>query len=397
MKKKLILAVVLVLLAVGGVSFAVEELFGKKSSDAGQGATETTAVRSMDGGTTESRSVTEEPPVSRTMPDGTVTEEQPTKAPATEQPGVTDTEAKASSGEGAVTPDSVPAYSGKPYCELDGNVPRFTTEEKKSLQSFETYSRMDRQGRCGKAFANLSAELMPEEERGQIGHIRPSGWHTVKYNDLIDGNYLYNRCHLIAYSLAGENDNELNLITGTRYLNIEGMLPFEERTLGYIRRTKNHVLYRVTPVYAGDDLVASGVEMEAWSVEDEGRGLCFHVYCYNVQPGIIIDYATGESRRAEEGEAEGRPKVDTETGTEAGTESKSESKPEVKPEPVTTEATGDGREEARTYILNTNTKKIHLPSCDSVNDMKEKNKQQVTDTLEQLEKKGYKPCKRCLD
>lgn len=371
MKKKLILAILLVLLAAGGVGYAVEELSGRKSSGVGQSTTEAAAPRSMDDETTE-----------------------------IEKSSVAE---RSVAAEGTVTPDSVPAYSGQPYCELDGNVPRFTTEEKKSLQSFETYSRMDRQGRCGKAFANLSAELMPEEERGPIGHIRPSGWHTVKYNDLIDGNYLYNRCHLIAYSLAGENDNVLNLITGTRYLNIEGMLPFEERTLGYIRRTKNHVLYRVTPVYAGDDLVASGVEMEAWSVEDEGRGLCFHVYCYNVQPGIIIDYATGESRRADEviddgdDETEGRPEAETETKTETGTESKSESKPEVKPEPVTTEATGDGREEARTYILNTNTKKIHLPSCDSVNDMKEKNKQQVTDTLEQLEKKGYKPCKRCLD
>ena len=201
----------------------------------------------------------------------------------------------------------------------------------------------------------------------QIGQIRPSGWHTVKYNDLIDGNYLYNRCHLIAYALAGENSNEKNLITGTRYLNVEGMLPFEIQVGDYLRATGNHVLYRVTPVFDGDDLVASGVEMEAWSVEDSGKGICFHVYCYNVQPGVEIDYLTGESRRAD---GQGSGNTESEEQTE---------------EPV-----------AEEYILNTNSKRIHRLTCDSINDMKEKNKKKYTGTIEELKEQGYRPCQRCL-
>ena len=189
----------------------------------------------------------------------------------------------------------IPAYDGTSYIQLENNMPDFTEEEKKSTEAFERYSDLDSLGRCGQAYANICPELQPTEERGTIGNVRPSGWHTVKYNDLIDGNYLYNRCHLIAYCLAGENANEKNLITGTRYLNVDGMLPFEEKVDAYVKETGNHVLYRVTPIFEGDNLVASGVEMEGWSVEDEGAGICFYVYCYNVQPGITIDYATGDS------------------------------------------------------------------------------------------------------
>ncbi len=194
---------------------------------------------------------------------------------------------------------SVPVYTTEPYCVLNNNMPSFTDEELVT-ESYEEYSELDSLGRCGVTFANISIDIMPTEERGEIGHIRPSGWHTVKYNGIIEGNYLYNRCHLIGYQLAGENDNEKNLITGTRYLNIEGMLPFENMVAEYVRETNNHVLYRVTPIFEGENLVATGVIMEAYSIEDSGQGVCFNVFCYNVQPGIEIDYVTGESWIADE-------------------------------------------------------------------------------------------------
>lgn len=190
---------------------------------------------------------------------------------------------------------SLPEYAGQAYVEVNGGVPDFSDEDKERTDVFEYYSDLDALGRCGTAYANICRELMPTEERGNIGRVKPSGWHTVKYPDVIPDRYLYNRCHLIAFCLAGENANEKNLITGTRYLNVEGMLPFEEQVARYVERTDNHVLYRVTPIFSGDDLIASGVEMEAWSIEDQGEGICFHIYCYNVQPGIVIDYATGES------------------------------------------------------------------------------------------------------
>ena len=191
----------------------------------------------------------------------------------------------------------VPQYKGKPYIELNGNVPNF--EGVDVTKSFESYSDLDSFGRCGVAFANVGKELMPTEKRGKIGMIKPSGWQTARYDDLIKDKYLYNRCHLIAFMLAGENANEKNLITGTRYLNIEGMLPFEERVKKYVDKTGNHVLYRVTPIFVGDELVARGVQMEAQSVEDNGKGIQFNVFCYNVQPKIEIDYATGNSKRKE--------------------------------------------------------------------------------------------------
>ena len=188
----------------------------------------------------------------------------------------------------------VPAYSGTPYVELNNNVPAFSDEEK-SETSFERYSELDELGRCGPAIANIGKDLMPREKRGSIGMIKPSGWHTVRYDDLVDGKYLYNRCHLIGFQLSGENANERNLITGTRYMNVEGMLPFEDMVADYVQDTNNHVLYRVTPIFEGKNLVASGVQMEAQSVEDHGKGIEFNVFVYNVQPGITIDYITGES------------------------------------------------------------------------------------------------------
>lgn len=191
----------------------------------------------------------------------------------------------------------VPLYTGEPYVIIGDNVPDFSDMQgnpEEGSVAFEQYSELDALGRCGVARALLGQELMPTEERGEIGAIKPTGWHTIKY-DCIEDRYLYNRCHLIGYQLSGENANEKNLITGTRYMNIDGMLPFENRVARYIRNTGNHVRYRVTPVFQGENLLATGVRMEAYSVEDEGAGICFDVFVYNAQPGIRIDYATGDS------------------------------------------------------------------------------------------------------
>ena len=182
------------------------------------------------------------------------------------------------------------------YISVDGGVPHFSDSEKNITEAFESYSDLDYLGRCGVAFACVGKETMPTQERGAIGSVKPTGWHSVRY-DFVDGKYLYNRCHLIGYQLTAENANKKNLITGTRYLNVNGMLPFENMVADYIKETNNHVLYRVTPVFIGDNLVASGVLMEAESVEDDGEGILFNVYCYNVQPGIVIDYATGDSHQ----------------------------------------------------------------------------------------------------
>ena len=210
---------------------------------------------------------------------------------------------------------------------------------------------------------------MPTEDRGSIGQVKPSGWHTVKY-DCVDGKYLYNRCHLIGFQLTAENANTKNLITGTRYLNVEGMLPFENMVADYIKETGNHVLYRVTPIYEGNNLVVSGVQMEAKSVEDNGEGILFNVYCYNVQPGVSIDYTTGESQLSNDG---GSSTGSTEENIEAENEQKTES----------------------SYVLNTNTKKFHSPSCSSLNQMNESNKGEFTGTRDELIQQGYEPCKRC--
>lgn len=203
-------------------------------------------------------------------------------------------------GQEVIELSEIPEYSGESYIEINGNEPDFS-EEEWSEESFEVYSELDSLGRCGTAYANVGTDLMPTEKRGSIGQVKPTGWQTVKY-DVVDGNYLYNRCHLIGYQLSGENANEKNLITGTRYMNVEGMLPFENMVADYVKETGFHVLYRVTPVFEGENLLAEGVEMEAYSVEDEGEGICFHVFVYNVQPGIEIDYATGDSCLKNSGE-----------------------------------------------------------------------------------------------
>ena len=194
--------------------------------------------------------------------------------------------------------DTVPRFAGQAYVAVNGNVPYFQPEDM-TTEGFEYYSPLDELGRCGVTVACVGLEVMPTEDRGEIGSVKPTGWQSVKYAN-VDGRYLYNRCHLIGFQLTGENVNRGNLITGTRYLNIEGMLPFENMVADFVKETAMHVMYRVTPVFVGQELVARGVLMEGWSVEDQGESICFCVYAYNVQPGIIIDYTTGESRLAEE-------------------------------------------------------------------------------------------------
>lgn len=289
-------------------------------------------------------------------------------------------------GTSAFSLREIPAYSGTPYTEVNGNQPYFT-EEELTTQSFETYSELDSLGRCGVAYANVGQDLMPTEPRGEIGAVKPTGWHLVKY-DNVDGKYLYNRCHLIAYMLAAENANPQNLITGTRYLNVQGMLPFETKVCDYVKSTGNHVLYRVTPIFDGDNLLADGVLMEAYSVEDAGEGICFCVFAYNVQPGIGIDYATGDNW------AEG-------SGTYQSTvASVAEETPVPQPETdtavqITPESSVSQESRETTYVLNTNTKKFHYPTCSSVDDMKEKNKQIYTGSRDEVINMGYVPCKRC--
>lgn len=262
---------------------------------------------------------------------------------------------------------SVSEYDGNPFIEINNNTPFFNEKEKSSTEAFENYAELDSLGRCGVAYANICTELMPTEKRGEIGHIKPSGWHTSNYNEykgLVDGNYLYNRCHLIAFMLAGENDNEKNLITGTRYLNINGMLPFEDKVHDYMKANpNNHVLYRVTPIFKDNNLVADGVLMEAYSVEDSGK-LQFCVFCYNVQPHIVIDYANGENHIADD------------YGT------------------ATTENWEDNPN-WNTYVLNENSKKIHLPNCSSVSKINKKNKTETNRSYEELISEGYEPCSIC--
>ena len=256
---------------------------------------------------------------------------------------------------------NVPKYKDQAFVEIHGNKPYFTKQEKGNTKSFENYHKLDKLGRCGVAYANISQETMPTEERGAIGSVKPTGWHTAKYKGVVDGNYLYNRCHLIAYCLTAENANKKNLITGTRYLNIEGMLPYETMVAKYVEKTGNHVLYRVTPVFKGNNLLASGVLMEGYSVEDNGKGINYCVYAYNVQPGIKIDYKTGDSKLLS---------------------SKAN-------------ASSDVDSDKQTYIVNTNTKKFHLPSCKSVSDMKAKNKEEFTGDRGDLITQGYEPCGNC--
>lgn len=252
-----------------------------------------------------------------------------------------------------VSLSDIPEFSGNPYVIINDNQPDFDDRDMVN-KSFETYSELDALGRCGVAYANVGVDIMPTEKRGNISSVKPTGWKTAKY-DNVDGKYLYNRCHLIGFQLTGENANEKNLITGTRYMNVDGMLPFENMIADYVKETKNHVLYRVTPVFEGDNLVASGVQMEALSVEDEGEGVMFNIYAYNNQPGVTIDYATGESNLSNE---------DTPT-------------------------------QENTYILNTSSRKFHAANCSNVSSIKAENKETYTGSREDLIAQNYSPCGTC--
>lgn len=283
-------------------------------------------------------------------------------------------------------------YSDESYLILNDNYPFFDTENVPFI-SQEYYGDLDELGRSTYAYAILGSDLIPEEENPGVGQLRPTGWHTIRYDELINDRYLYNRCHLIAYQLTGESSNINNLITGTRYLNIEGMSQFENMIAEYIHETENHVVYRVTPVYDGDNLVASGVLMEAYSVEDQGQGICFNVYCYNVQPGIDIDYKTGESEIAE-GYMALLPGVLPIIGNTTDEDIVSNmEEPSFEPAPSVTAEPGSVYQ--ITYVLNKNTHKFHYQSCSSVQQIKDKNKAYHTGTRDEIIAMNYKPCGRC--
>ena len=290
-----------------------------------------------------------QPPTETTPAQTDPTTQKPTEPPTEKK------EAEIGNYPNGFSMAAVPSYNGSPYAVINGNTPFFTDSEITD-QSYEYYSELDSLGRCYVTMACIGKDLMPTGERGEIGHIKPTGWHTVKY-DCVDGKYLYNRCHLIGFQLTGENDNVSNLITGTRYMNVDGMLPFENMVDDYIEETNNHILYRVTPIFEGNNLVATGVLMEAMSVEDNGEGILFCVFCYNVQPGVVIDYATGESWLATEEEI-------------------------VVP---------DGT----TYILNNNTKKFHYESCGSAEKISDKNRGTYTGSRDELINMGFSPCRNC--
>lgn len=280
-------------------------------------------------------------------------------------------------------------WAGEPYVEVNDNVPFFVNDYYLNgdveFEECQILSELDELGRCGEAHAIIGIDMFPTEPRGEIGNVKPSGWKTSNYNEypgLIDGNYLYNRCHLIAFMLTGLNSEPRALITGTRYLNVEGMLPFEDSVHDYIiDHPDNHVEYKVTPIFTGDNLVADGVLMEAWSLEDIGV-LHFCVFCYNVQPYVEIDYATGDNHISDSYILTENQETETkEENTEASSQTESVELP----------ANSDA-----TYIINTNSMKFHLPTCSSVSDMKESNKKETTKTKEELINEGYSPCKMCI-
>lgn len=254
----------------------------------------------------------------------------------------------------------IPEYSGKPYVEVNGNIPLLTIDDS-AYSSYEKYASLDHLGRCGVCIASIGTDIMPTEERGSIGSVKPTGWQTAKY-DFVDGKYLYNRCHLIGFQLTGENANEKNLITGTRSMNVSGMLPFENMVAEYVKETKNHVLYRATPIFSGNNLLASGVLIEAMSVEDGGKGISFCVYCYNAEPGVAINYENGDNCQDETAPLFTEEELSQMTGN---------------------------------YILNTSSKKIHFPDCSGAKSISEKNKEEYYGSVAELIQKGYEPCGIC--
>ncbi len=273
-----------------------------------------------------------------------------TQAPHTAPPESVTASAPDSPSADGFNPADIPEFSADPYFVVNGNIPYFNPDECTTV-SYEYYGELDELGRCSSAIASIGRDLMPTEPRGNISSVKPSGWQSVKY-DIVDGQSLYNRCHLIGFQLSGENANVRNLITGTRYMNVIGMLPFENMVADYVKETDNHVMYRVTPIFDGDDLVASGVLMEAYSVEDEGEGICFNVFCYNNQPGITIDYSDGSSRL-------------------------------------------NGETSGKTYILNRGSKKFHDPSCQYASSISDKNRDTFSGSRDELIAMGYTPCGNC--
>ncbi len=300
--------------------------------------------------------------------------------------------AAAESGPGAAGAEDaagVLAADGPDVVELSGNVPAFTDVEKE-YAPFEFYGDLDDLGRCTVAFALAGPETMPTEERGNISKVRPSGWQHVEY-DFVDGGSLYNRSHLIGHMLTAEDANERNLVTGTRHMNADLMLPYEEEVARYIDRTGNHVLYRVTPVFAGDDLVARGVQMEAWSVEDDGAGVCFNVFCRNVQPGVEIDYATGDSWEADGEEARSEAEKSAQAPDGATSEGADASG---------AAAAGDGTEwagaaEGVSYVVNTRSRKFHDPACGQAANISDRNREDFAGTREEAVAQGFEPAGCC--
>lgn len=268
--------------------------------------------------------------------------------------------------------DNIPEFDGvNPYVVINNGQPFFTADELKTT-SFESYAELDSLGRCGITLASIGIDIMPTEDRGSIGMVKPSGWHTIKY-DIVDGKFLYNRCHLIGFQLTGENANRQNLITGTKYMNVDGMLPFENQVADYVKETENHVMYRVTPIFKGSELVARGVLIEAYSVEDNGKGICFCVYVYNNQPGIIINYANGDSRLDDGTEFPSSPDTDTQP-----------------PEDTIPDT------DKNIYIINKSTKKVHTEECTYAKNTKEENKEIYEGYLDDLLCDGhFSACKVC--
>ncbi len=321
-------------------------------------------------------------------PDGP---QEPQSAPA-EDTNQQETEAvgenRPVTDDGVLSYRDVPAFEGNPYVYVNDGEPTFTDEQRAAEPGHEHYGELDELGRCTAAFAVVGPETQPTEKRGSIGEVRPSGWQMAKY-DFVEGKYLFNRCHLLGYQLTGENANERNLITGTRYLNVQGMLPFENAVADYVDATGNHVLMAVMPVFEGSELVARGVHMMAESVEDGGEGVAFNVFCYNVQPGVVIDYGTGESMLEED--ATPLPDV---SGAESAPDTASEGAGAREASEKGATGSDEGKGVAE-YVLNTNSRKFHLPSCSSVGQMSPKNREDVEDTRENLIANGYDPCKRC--
>ena len=253
--------------------------------------------------------------------------------------------------------DSIPPFSGEGYVVINDNKPDFKDSDLVT-NSYESYGALDKLGRCTSCIACVGKDLMPTGQRDSISAVKPTGWQTQKYS-FVDGGSLYNRCHLIAYQLTGESANKKNLITGTRFMNVQ-MIPFENKAADYVKATGKHVLYRVTPIFKDNELVARGVQMEAMSVEDKGKSVCFNVYCYNNQPRIEIDYMTGKSKE------------------------------------VAAQSTSDKKEQEQgSYVLNTKGKKFHKPDCDSVKQMSDKNKKYFNGSRDELINNGYKPCGAC--